>query len=49
MSANDVIVIGPFRYKVLKRVGTKVLVSWTEAPGIYKETWIKMKNGLVFN
>ena len=43
MGANDVITIGPFRYNVLKREAHRILVSWTEATGVYKETWILFK------
>lgn len=45
MSTNDVIVIGPFRYNILKRETNRILVAWTETTGIYKETWILLKNG----
>lgn len=43
MSANDVILIGPFRYNVIKRENHRVLIGWTESTGIYKETWILLK------
>jgi len=43
MSANDVIIIGPFRYTVIKRENSRVLIGWREATGIYKETWLLLK------
>lgn len=40
MSANDVLVIGTFRYTVLRREGSRILVSWVEGEGVYREMWI---------
>lgn len=44
MAKNDIIIIGPFRYQVLKKEAHRMLVSWVESTGIYKETWIILKN-----
>lgn len=44
MGINDVIMIGPFRYNVLKREDNRILVAWTESTGIYKELWILYKS-----
>lgn len=43
MSANDTIIIGPFRYNVIKRENNRILIGWTESTGIYKEVWILYK------
>jgi hypothetical protein len=46
MSTNDVIIIGPYKYTVLKREGRRMLLSWIESTGIYKETWLLIKGGI---
>lgn len=43
MSTNDVITIGPYKYTVIKREGRRMLLSWTEATGIYREMWLLIK------
>ncbi len=40
MGANDVIIIGSFRYTIMRREGSRILVSWVEGTGIYREMWI---------
>lgn len=38
------IVIGPYRYTVLKQDGDRVLVSWIDSiTGIHKQLWINIK------
>lgn len=43
MSTNDIIKIGPYTYNVLKRETNRILLSWTESTGIYKEMWFILK------
>lgn len=43
MSTNDVLQLGPYKYNVLKREGNRVLLSWTETTGIYREMWMILK------
>ncbi len=43
MSQNDVITIGPYKYTVLKREGTRMLLAWVESTGISKELWVRIK------
>jgi hypothetical protein len=43
MSTNDVIIIGPYRYTVLKREARRMLLSWIESTGIYREEWLLTK------
>lgn len=41
----SVIVIGPYRYKVLKQDGNRVLLGWVEsATGIEKTRWVLLTN-----
>ena len=37
------IVIGPFKYNVLKQDGKRLLLAWTESDGTQKERWVKLK------
>jgi len=44
MKTNDVLQLGPYRYKVLKRDGNRALIAFTESQtGIYKEIWLLIK------
>lgn len=38
------ILIGAFRFKVLKQDGSRVLLAWIESTGEQKERWFNLKN-----
>ncbi len=49
MKTNDIIQLGPYKYNVLKREGNRMLVSWTESTGVYKELWLIVKKQVIIN
>lgn len=45
-NTNDTIQIGPYTYNILKVVGRRILIQWTESTGIQREMWFIMKTEL---
>lgn len=46
MKTSDILFLGPYKYNVLKRDGNRVLLSWIESTGIYKEMWLLIKSSV---
>lgn len=41
MSQGDSIIMNGVKFNILKRVGTRILVSWYEtSSGLYKQRWV---------
>ena len=43
MDQNDTLLIGPYKYIILKRKENRVLVSWIESDGKEREMWMILR------